>query len=106
MAIRQLRITERVRKLEKDIEQKLKKLVKKQGGIALKLTSPGNAGMPDRLILFPGGRVIFVETKAPGKGLRPLQVLRFKQLQDLGFKVFKIDSMESIGELLDEIRAT
>lgn len=92
--------------LEKDIEKKLKKEVEKFDGMCLKFDIPGNAGMPDRLILFPGGRVIFVETKAPGKGLRPLQVLRFKQLQDLGFKVFKIDSMESIGELLDEIRAT
>lgn len=92
--------------LEKDIEKKLKKEVEKFDGMCLKFNIPGRAGMPDRLILFPGGRVIFVETKAPGKGLRPLQVLRFKQLQDLGFKVFKIDSMESIGELLDEIRAT
>lgn len=95
-----------VRQLEKDIEQKLNKQVKKLGGIAFKLTSPGRAGMPDRLVLFPGGRIAFVETKAPGKDLRPLQEKRFKQLQSLGFQVFKIDSIESIGEFLDEIRTS
>jgi hypothetical protein len=90
--------------LEKDIEKKLRKQVKKLGGVALKLTSPGRAGVPDRLILFPGGRVVFVETKAPGKNLRPLQKKRFKQLRDLGFRAVKIDSVEGVGELIDAIR--
>ena len=87
--------------LEKDIEKRLRKQVKKLGGVALKLTSPGRAGVPDRLILFPGGRVVFVETKAPGKKLRPLQEKRFEQLQNLGFRAVKIDSVEGVGELID-----
>ena len=91
---------------ENIIEHRLKREIEKQGGMAFKLTSPGRAGMPDRLVLIPGGRIVFVEIKAPGKKLRPLQRKRFKQLQDLGFQVFKIDSAEGIGEFLNEIRTT
>jgi hypothetical protein len=86
--------------LEKDIEKKLKKEVEKTGGMCLKFAIPGRAGMPDRIVLFPGGRIVFVETKAPGKKLRPLQRKRAKQLQNLGFRVYKIDTLEGVGELI------
>ena len=52
---------------ERQIEQKLVKAVKAVGGIAPKLVSPGFDGMPDRMVLLPGGHVGFVEVKAPGK---------------------------------------
>ena len=76
------------------------------GGIAPKLACPGFDGMPDRLILFPGGRIAFVEVKAPGKKLRPLQVKRKRQLEQLGFLVYCIDGIEQIGGILDEIQST
>lgn len=57
---------------EKEIEQYLRKMVMKTGGMALKFVSPGIAGMPDRLILYPSGKLYFVELKAPGKEPRPL----------------------------------
>ena len=56
---------------EKEIEQKLVKAVKGRGGICPKLVCPAYAGMPDRMALIPGGRVGFVEVKAPGKVPRP-----------------------------------
>ena len=59
--------------------------------------------VPDRLILLPGGKVGFVECKAPGKQLRPLQVHRKRQLEGLGFLVYCLDSPEAIGGILDEI---
>ena len=52
---------------ERQIEQNLAKVVKEAGGIAPKFTSPGFAGMPDRLVLLPGGHIGFVEVKAPGE---------------------------------------
>lgn len=52
---------------EKAIEQKLTLMVKKQGGICPKFVSPGFDGMPDRIVLLPGGCMAFVEVKAPGK---------------------------------------
>ena len=89
---------------EKIIEQHLVKAVKTSGGIAPKLVSPGFAGMPDRLVLLPGGKIGFVEVKAPGKEPRPLQVARHGLLRRLGFKVYVLDDPEQIGGILDEIR--
>ena len=59
---------------EHTIEQKLVAAVKQLGGIAPKFVSPGLNGVPDRIILLPGGCMGFVECKAPGKSLRPLHV--------------------------------
>lgn len=89
---------------EKIIEQHLVKAVKNSGGIAPKLVSPGFDGMPDRLVLLPGGKIGFVELKAPGKEPRPLQVARHGLLRRLGFKVYILDAPEQIGGILDEIR--
>lgn len=91
---------------EKDIENKLVQAVNGMGGIAPKLVSPGFDGMPDRLLLFPGGRIAFAEMKAPGKVPRPLQVVRIQQLRSLGFRVYVIDSPEQIGGVLREVSAT
>lgn len=89
---------------EKIIEQHLVKAVKNSGGIAPKLVCPGFDGMPDRLVLLPGGKIGFVEVKAPGKEPRPLQVDRHGLLRRLGFKVYVLDAPEQIGGILDEIR--
>jgi len=61
------------------------------------------AGVPDRLVLLSFGRVVFVELKAPGKKLRPLQEKRKQQLEKLGFKVYIIDSYERVNEFLQEV---
>lgn len=88
---------------EKTIEQSLNKAVKSYGGIAVKLVSPGFVGMPDRLVLLPGGGLGFVEVKAPGKKPRAIQTVRHKQLQQLGFKVYVLDNKEQIGGIIDDI---
>ena len=87
---------------EKLNEQNLVQAVRRMGGLAPKFTSPGWAGAPDRLVLLPGGRLAFVEVKAPGKTLRPLQVRRKGQLEALGFRVYVIDRPEQIPEILHE----
>ena len=89
---------------EKIIEQKLVRAVKDLGGIAPKFVSQGLDGVPDRIILLPMGRIAFVELKAPGKKMRPLQVRRKRQLEALGFLVYCVDRVEQIGEVLDEIK--
>lgn len=91
---------------EKEIEEKLSRAVRSLGGICPKFVSPGFGGMPDRLILLPGGRLAFAELKAPGKKPRPLQLARHRQLRRLGFTVYVIDEEEQIGGVLDEISAT
>lgn len=92
--------------LEKTIENKLKSAVKNMGGIAFKFTAPGINGVPDRLVLLPYGKLAFIELKAPGKDMRPLQVKRKRQLEQLGFSVYCIDSAEQIGGVLDAIRTS
>ena len=89
---------------EKIIEQKLVKSVKAAGGIAPKFTSPGFDGMPDRIVLMPGGRMAFVEVKAPGQKPRALQLSRHKLLRRLGFKVFVLDDTGQIGGIVNEVR--
>lgn len=90
---------------EKRIEQIFAKSVKAKGGMALKFVSPGMSGVPDRLVLMQGGKSAFVELKAPGRKMRPLQIKRKSQLEKLGFKVYCIDRPESIGGVLDEIQS-
>ena len=91
---------------ERDVERKLVRAVRDSGGLALKFVSPGMAGVPDRLILFPGGRICFAEIKAPGKQLRPLQQQRVLQLIRMGFRVYVVDSVEKIGGVIREIRTS
>lgn len=88
---------------ETQIEQRLVQEVRKCGGICPKLTSPGFAGMPDRLMLLPHGRIAFVELKAPGQKPRPLQAARHKLLARLGFRVYVIDNMEQIEKIIAEM---
>lgn len=91
---------------EKTVEVKLVQAVKSMGGLAPKFVSPGFDGVPDRLVLLPHGKLAFIELKAPGKQLRPIQVRRKKQLEGLGFQVYCIDSPEQIGGVLDEIQSS
>ena len=88
---------------EKTLEQKLVKTVKEKGGVCPKLVSPGTDGMPDRMVLMPGGRIGFVEVKAPGKKPRPLQESRIRLLRRLGFLVFVLDDGSQIPHIILEI---
>ena len=88
---------------EEYIERKLVEAVERAGGVAPKFVSPGVNGVPDRIVLFPSGRMAFVELKSPGKMMRPLQIRRKKQLESLGFKVYCIDEVSQIGGVIDEI---
>ena len=92
--------------LEKQIEKKLVDAVKAADGMCLKFVSPGMDGMPDRLVLMPGGCMAFVETKAPGKKPRPLQSARHRMLLGLGFNVYTLDGEEQIGGILDGIQTS
>ena len=89
---------------EKSIEAKLVAAVKAAGGVCWKFTFPGTAGIPDRIVLLPSGRIGFVEVKASGEKLRPLQCLRIRTLRRLGFKAFVLDNPEQIGGIIDAIQ--
>ena len=88
---------------ERQIEQRLVTETRKRGGMALKFVSPSFAGMPDRLILLPDGKMAFVEVKAPGQKPRPLQVKRHAMLRKLGFKVFVLEAASDIPMMLKKV---
>ena len=86
--------------LEKDIERKLVSMAKRHGGYCLKWVCPGWSGVPDRIILLPGGRVIFVELKRPkGSRLDPLQRWWAKKLTALGFDHYYIYDADQVNWL-------
>lgn len=88
---------------ERDLERYTTTVIKSNGGLALKFISPGYAGVPDRLVLMPGGKMCFMELKAPGRKPRPLQVRRIEQLRALGFKVYVVDRKEEIGGIINAL---
>lgn len=89
---------------EKKIEQALVSTVKAQGGVCWKFVSPGTAGVPDRIILMPMGRIAFMEVKAPGERPRKLQLARHRLLRRLGFKVYVLDSIDDIKSIIEEVK--
>lgn len=90
--------------LEKEVESRLRTQVKnKLGGLALKFVSPGLNGVPDRIVLLPGARIIFVETKAPAKKLRKLQEYVCGLIAALGFDVRRIDTKEKVDNFIQEM---
>ncbi|MCI9047944.1 MAG: VRR-NUC domain-containing protein [Hungatella sp.] len=89
---------------EKEIEEKFRDAVKKAGGKAYKFVSPGNGGVPDRLAILPGGRIGFVELKAPGRKPTALQRVRIRELEDLGCQVMVLDDIGKIPETVEAIR--
>lgn len=88
---------------ERDVEQALRQQVEKKGGLCLKFISPGWSGAPDRLCLFPGGKMCFVEVKRPGEKPRPLQAARHMVLKRLGFDVVVLDDTKGISQFLEDI---
>ena len=91
---------------EKYVEQALVKSVKSRGGICPKWVSPSFSGVPDRLVFLPNGKFGLVEVKAPDQKPRELQVSRHILFERVGVKVYVIDRIEMIGEVLDEIDIT
>lgn len=92
-------------KLEKEIEKKLRRQVEARGGLCLKWVCPGWSGVPDRIVLLPGGRLCFVETKKPSGGvLSKLQKWWAVKLGALGFAWYCIwdeEDLEFFRHLMD-----
>lgn len=87
---------------EKSIEGYFCEQVKRIGGYAMKITSPGMAGVPDRLVLF-NGVAVFVELKAPKKEPKSRQKAVHRFLYRLGFPVSVIDNKEMVDRFVQEM---
>ena len=89
--------------LEKELERKFVNILRKRGCIVYKFVSPGNAGVPDRLVVTPKGTVHFAELKQEGKKMRPLQVMQAMRLAKNHVKVHLVDSMEAIQTFIEGV---
>jgi hypothetical protein len=84
-------------------ELRLVKKTKEKGGKILKFTAPGERGYPDRIILLPGARVVWVELKKTGEKPEPLQLKRHRELRALGFEVYVSDSADAVDLIIEEV---
>ena len=89
---------------ERDIEKRLVREIRKMGGEAYKWTSPGNDGVPDRIVMLPGGRLIFVELKADRGQLSPIQKVQIRRIQKLEQEVRVVRGMDGLEEFIDAIQ--
>lgn len=89
--------------MERDIERWLRREVEKQGGVCMKWVSPGNDGVPDRIVILPEGQVHFVELKSEKGRVSPLQFWHQARLKRLGCKVRLIVGMEEARAFLEEV---
>lgn len=90
-------------KLEREIEAKLKAKLEKLGCLVLKFVSPGNAGVPDRIVLIPGGLVVFVELKNERGRLAPLQRVWHERLLQQGCLYRLVRSEADATRLVREV---
>lgn len=84
---------------EKELEKKLNAKIKLLGGISIKLLSYLFRGLPDRMCLLPGGRILFVELKTTGEKPTKFQLIIHRKLRELGFTVLVIDTLKQINDL-------
>lgn len=90
---------------EKVTEAYLRSEIKKLGGTAYKFVSPGNAGVPDRMICLPGGRILFAELKSEDKKSTPKQRQQQDKLRVLGFTVYSdIDTKAKVDDLVRKLK--
>jgi len=80
--------------LESAIEKKVCDYARKHGWLVYKFTSPQHRGVPDRIFISPGGSILFVEFKAPGKKPTPLQERELKKLEDHGCDAMWFDDAD------------
>lgn len=88
---------------EKSVERKLVELTKLSGGLCIKLLTYQFTGLPDRMCLFPGGIIIFVELKTTGEKPRKIQLAVHRMLRNLDFRVEVIDTIKGVEDLIKEI---
>lgn len=89
-------------KAEEHVEGYLRRRVEAAGGTCPKWVAPGKVGVPDRIVVLLG-RVVFVETKAPGGKPRPIQLARHRELRAAGADVRVIDTRDQVDDLIREL---
>lgn len=95
---------ERAKMLEREVERFLVREVKRIGGRCYKFVSPGNAGVPDRIVVLPNESVKFIELKTDKGRLTKLQEIQIKRLKDLGQEVYILHGMKGVKEFIGGVQ--
>lgn len=88
---------------EKLVERKLVQQVKENGGMCIKLLCNHILGLPDRMCLFPGGKIAFIELKTTSEKPKRIQAFMHDKIRKLGFQVLVIDSTKKVSEFINDI---
>ena len=86
---------------EAQIERKICEHAKLRGCIAYKFTSPGRAGVPDRLLIAPDGTVFMIEFKTPTGRLSALQINEHRRLNEHNVAVYVVDNVAEGKRIVD-----
>lgn len=93
-----------IAKREAALEARFAQQVKNQGGMSRKFVSPGHRGVPDRLVIWPGNHIHFVELKTEMGDLSPQQTLEQERLRDFGCQVFTLHGGAEVNSYLNAIK--
>lgn len=88
---------------ERDLEKILRDEVRKLGGRAYKWVSPGNDGVPDRIIIFPGRPPVFVELKTETGRLSAIQQAQIRRLERLGQRVRVVRGIDGLSQFFQDM---
>lgn len=88
---------------ESALEARLVREVKKRGGLCYKFVSPGAVGVPDRIVILPGGRVVFAELKADTGSPSECQKWQIRELRKRGADVRVLKGLDQVLEFLKEV---
>lgn len=91
---------------ESSIESKLVRMVRERGGLCFKFISPGNPGVPDRIVITPAGRTVYVELKTEAGRLAAIQKWQHEELRKRGADVRTLKGLEQVKAFVEEVFAS
>ncbi|HCR83884.1 MAG TPA: hypothetical protein DIW07_10820 [Lachnospiraceae bacterium] len=90
--------------LEKDIEAWLNKKIRELGGMSFKFVSPNNPGVPDRIYIFPGGKIYFVELKTEIGRMSNIQKWQRERFTKMGCRFYLVKGMDQAKKFIEELK--
>ena len=88
---------------ESSIESKLVRMVRERGGLCFKFISPGKPGVPDRIVITPAGRTVYVELKTEAGRLAAIQKWQHEELRKRGADVRTLKGLEQVKAFVEEV---
>ena len=88
---------------ESVIEARLVRLVRSRGGLCFKFVSPGNPGVPDRIVITPEGRTVYVELKTEVGRLAAIQKWQHEEMRKRGAEVRTLKGLDQVLAFVEEV---